>query len=97
MIPDTLNTVSMVHLFNMSKKSISLSVRNGRLLVFYSPAVEGCRWFIFDTTGNELFSGEANGTVLKVIELSTNMRSGIYELRIIDGDQLLEGRFQIET
>jgi len=97
MLSVALNVDSMVHLFNMSKKSISLSVRNGRLLVFYSPAFEGCRWFISDATGNELFSGEVNATVLKDIELSTDLRSGIYELRIIDGDQLLEGRFRIES
>jgi hypothetical protein len=87
----------MVHLFNMSKKNISLSVRNGRLLVFYSPAFEGCRWFISDVSGNELFSGEVSTNILKDIELSSDMRSGIYELRIIDGDQLLEGRFRVES
>jgi hypothetical protein len=87
----------MVHLFSVSKKSISLSVRNGRLLVFYSPAFAGCRWFISDVSGKELFSGEVSTSVLKDIELSSDMRSGIYELRIIDGDQLLGGRFRVES
>lgn len=81
----------------MSKKKISLSLRNNRLLVFYSPVFEGCRWFISDASGNEVISGAANAVVLKDIELPSGLRSGIYELRIIDGDQLLEGHFRIES
>lgn len=78
----------------MQKVMIEFRIVGKELLLNYELLTEKCSWGIFDHAGMELCKGVLNGNSPHVIPVAC-LDPALYQLCVIDGDQLLNTRFRI--
>lgn len=78
----------------MKKMVLDFRMNGDELLLNYSSKTEKCKWGIFNAGGMEMSSGILSGQPphrIPVNELSPD----IYQLCVIDGDELMNTRFRL--
>jgi len=73
---------------------MKFSVTGKELLLDYELHTEKCSWSIFDIGGMEMCKGNLSGKAPHKISLD-QLSPNVYQLCVIDGDELLNARFRI--
>lgn len=73
---------------------MEFSITNNELLLEYECLTEKCSWSIFDLSGIEISKGSLVGNPPYKISVK-NLSPALYQLCIIDGDNLRTKKFRI--
>ena len=73
---------------------LEFRMSENELLLDYQKRTEKCSWSIFDTSGIEKCTGILNGSAPHRISVEC-LAPDLYQLCIIDGDQLYNTRFRV--
>src|SRR5687767_14816627 len=79
---------------HMQKVMMEFRITNDELLLDYERLTEKCSWSIFDLSGVEISKGSLHGDPPHKIPLK-NLSPALYQLCIIDGDNLRNTKFRI--
>ncbi len=74
---------------------MELSITDNDLLLNYEQLTEKCLWSIFDLAGVEISKGKLDGRPPHKIAVN-NLTTGLYQLCVIDGDNLRTIKFCIK-
>ncbi len=78
----------------MKKVMMEFRIAGKELLLNYELLTEKCSWSIFDIGGTERCKGILNGKSPHIIPVAC-LDPALYQLCVIDGDQLINSRFKI--
>jgi hypothetical protein len=78
----------------MQKVMVEFTITNDELLLDYERLTEKCSWSIFDLAGMEISKGSLIGNPPHKISIK-NLSPALYQLCIIDGDNLRNTKFRI--
>ncbi|MEO5643777.1 MAG: hypothetical protein ABIQ40_00325 [Bacteroidia bacterium] len=73
---------------------MEFSITNDVLFLDYELQTEKCSWSIFDLAGIEISKGSMDGDPPHKISLK-NLSPALYQLCVIDGDNLRKTKFRI--